>query len=86
MMEPEQSNSSTLTRAPMGLVGRGGALLQQFADDVSRSFGGPPMGKAKRERLNRNRVSRLVKDREGGHFDVSLEGLCETIGESQAGE
>lgn len=61
-----------LTRAPMGLVGHGSALLQQFADDLSRSFGGPPIGKAKWTRLNRNRVSRLVKAPEGGHFDVSL--------------
>lgn len=68
-MEPEQS---AITRAPMGLVGRGGMLLQLLADDISRSFGGPPMGKAKWARLNRHRVSRLVKDREGGHFDVSL--------------
>ena len=62
----------TVTRKPMGLVGRGSGLLQQFADDLSRSFGGPPIGKAKWTRLNRHRCARLAKSYEGGSFDVSL--------------
>lgn len=63
---------TTITRKPMGLVGRGSGLLQLFADDLSRSFGGPPMGKAEWNRLDRHRVTRLTKEYEGGHFDVSL--------------
>lgn len=56
------------------VIGRGAALLDRFADDLSRSFGGPPVSKARRERLNRHRVSRLPKDRAsaGGTFEVLI--------------
>jgi hypothetical protein len=62
----------TVERSPMGLVGRGSHLLQTLADDLGRSFGGPPMGKTKRARLDRHRVGNRVKAADGGHFDVSL--------------
>lgn len=54
------------------LIGRGRALMERFTDDLSRSFGGPPVSKARRERLNRNRVSRLWKVGAGGSFEVML--------------
>lgn len=54
------------------VIGRGAALMERFADDLSRSFGGPPMGKAKRTRLNRHRVGKLHKRPAGGSFAVLL--------------
>ena len=54
------------------LMGRGRALMERFTDDLSRSFGGPPVAKARRERLNRNRVAKLVPRGAGGSFEVML--------------
>lgn len=55
------------------LIGHGAALLNRFADDLQRSFGGPPFAKARAVRLNRHRVGRLSKGLgAGGSFEVLL--------------
>jgi hypothetical protein len=62
---PEQSNS----RTPLG---RASFWVERFADDLHRSIGGPPLAKARRLRLNRQRVGRLLKQAGEGHFEVLL--------------
>lgn len=54
------------------LIGHGRALMERFTDDLSHSFGGPPVSKARSERLRRHRVGNHVKRGAGGSFDVLL--------------
>lgn len=60
----------TMTNAT--LIGHGRALMERFTDDLSRSFGGPPVSKARRERLGRHWTGGLRKNGAGGSFDVLL--------------
>jgi hypothetical protein len=66
MTHAEQSDT------PRTPIGRTAKLVEVLADDISRSFGGPPVAKARRDRLNRHRVERLRKSATGGSFRVSL--------------
>lgn len=58
--------------SPRTVVGRGAYLVERLADDLRRSFGGPPLAKARRVRLDSQRVGPLLKGLGKGSFEVSL--------------